>query len=95
MHLDALKTYEEKGNISSVLEEQPSIPSANIWLWEAFWELSATRKEITNISYVEVLAYCQLKGLQDMEDIDMLLATIQALDPLWVEWANAKVKENA
>jgi len=77
------------------LEQQPTIPAENLWLWNAFWALSSTRKEISPICFGEIYAYCKLKGFCRRDDIEMLLYVIKALDPLWLSWASAKVKSNA
>lgn len=89
-----METYEEKGKVSSVLAEQPEIPSRDAWLWNAFWDLSSTRQDIFPISYSNILAYCLLQGKREGEDIQLLLAAIRRLDPLWLEWANKKGSEN-
>jgi len=66
------KIYIEYGaDLSDSGYEVPEIEQENLDYWFAFWELNATRQiglsEHLAISYLEILAYCLINQIDDIQ----------------------------
>lgn len=90
----------ERGDpIPSILLNPPEIPDHLVWIYSAFGVLSNTRSwNYTGpnpIALTEVKAYCELKYLKELEDIDDLIYFLQELDSAWMKVVDERAKSKS
>jgi len=60
------------------------------WVWKAFTDLNA-RRPVAGMggylpfSYIEIEAYCRLKGITTLNERERLLRLLDALDAAWMK----------
>lgn len=91
--VEALERWEaEHGKTSEILSERPALTLSQLWLWDAFWELSNTRARgfgAQPLQHSQIVAYCRLQGF-DRDDARVLTYVMFSMDKIWLEWAEEK-----
>lgn len=85
------------GTKPPALASMPALKATLWWALEAFYELSAGREYgmggAQQIRVSEILAYCQLVGIDDHEQQAQLMKYVQHMDPVFLEHIHNLVKK--
>lgn len=72
-----------------IFANQPVLFNDLKWIYDAFWALSNSRQlgmaSAQPILVSEVLSYCELTGIWDLEDREELLYFVQFLDKIFLQ----------
>lgn len=79
------------------LEDEPKLSPHLFWVWQAFTDLNYRRPTGYGgpqpIPYVEMEAYCRLKGIYSPGEREKLLRNIDKLDRLWMQQAHEDIEK--
>jgi len=92
-NLDWFISLQESGEKVPILEERPYIEDYAIFYWSAFNILSCSRRVGMGNSYVpltEIIAYCDLYLIRDVESRIFLSEVITELDSFYLSESNKK-----
>lgn len=74
------------GKVPPALLSKPILPPEGRDLWNAYNSLSGSRRiglSAGPIPVSEVLSYCELVGIADLDERELLLTVVQTLDILY------------
>ena len=83
----------DSGKSVPILDRQPDIEPDVLQIWQAFLELRSMQNESTaRIPVSEILAWMQMRGIDDLDMRDYLFEIIGDLDSVWVEHKRKEAK---
>lgn len=87
---------DETGEAPPALAARPALPADLVPYWEAFAVLSCARgvgHGPQRITLGDVLAYCELRGVDDSEERVRLVHLVQAMDDEYFALAAGRLKQ--
>ena len=77
------------GRVPPALLEKPILDDYEVDLWDAYMALSGSRRlgfgAAGPIPMSEILAYCEMFGIRDVDERELLVAVIQGCDGEYFE----------
>lgn len=77
------------GTHVKALDREPEIAPRCVFPWQAFLTLNAARQvgmEVNSITLSDILAYCELIGIDDPDEREELLTVVQRLDDAYLKY---------